>query len=116
MKIYKKRCKICGGLFESKRKDAKYCCDKCRQKAIRKGKPVTDNVTDNLRIDFDNMTREELMRDLEAKSIKQLLEEGYWVPNWKKSHKTRNEAFAQLLAITQQHPAIYMFQGLRYIV
>jgi len=105
IKIYEKRCKICGGRFESKRQDALYCCDKCRQNSVRKGKNVTDNVTDN---------QEQLFKDLDEKSLKELEKQGYWIPNWKRKKKTKEKAMIDLLALTEHLPSRWIFQSVEY--
>ena len=42
-------CQICGGSFQTKRRDARLCSPKCRQRAARAGQDehVTDNRTDS---------------------------------------------------------------------
>ncbi len=67
-----------------------------RNKTVTNGKTVTDK----------------LLYDLEHKSLKQLEDEGCWIPNWKRNgYKTRKEIQNKILQITQEIPGSYRFLG-----
>lgn len=114
-----KNCLKCNKEFDG-RKDAKCCSTACRVAYSRNNSPkdVTLNVTlksPKKMVDYDDITEEQLQLDLENKDIDTLRAEGYTIPNWKRHGcKSREEAFADLLAITQQRKGLYMFQGLVY--
>ncbi len=101
-----KTCIKCGKEFESKRKDAQFCSDKC-QKALSR-----TNVTDNPKDVGDNVgDKSALLRHIESTSVEDLEEEGTWIPNWKREGKTKAEAQAHLMSLLSQLGGWFEYQG-----
>lgn len=100
-------CEGCERGFDSKREDARFCSDSCRKKLSRtlsrtepiisdkSDKDVTDNVDPLKRITrppekiYDGYYKSDqyknLIEELELKPLKQLREEGYYIPAWKEN-------------------------------
>lgn len=122
-------CQTCSKEFTSTRKDAKYCSPKCRLAFHRKSETdniiETDNATDETdsvtlnETDISQLSKDELygaigkfrgdfslcpekvelMRRLKEYPLKRLEEEGYFIPNWKRTGQDFDEIMASLQGI-----------------
>ncbi len=102
----KQICRRCRKLVEVKRADTQYCGDTCRQ-IIHRVKKTHSEIVNNV----DN-----LIKFLEATSVRDLEASGIFIPGWKLNGSTMRGAESKVLDVMEKIGGTYTYQGCRITI
>ena len=92
------KCLYCGKDLSDKKKGSKYCDDAHRMSFQREGTRTNLGTKPEQGGDYYKSEKYlQLMKDLESKTVEELEQQGYYVPNWKRQgYKSKSELISKL--------------------
>jgi hypothetical protein len=93
------KCLYCGKELD-KNKGAKYCNDSHRMSFKREGSKTRtskDQKPEQNQNYYDSAEYKQLVKELEEKTVEELEQQGYYIPNWKRiGYKSKSELISKL--------------------